>query len=327
MRSLGLGLLVDSGQKLRQLSGLVTQVGHRADYTVVLPHDSSAASLYADVDDLERIAGLDAWLVDITHAEDEYAGGNKVLGVLLATAEIPVLLSDSSEVQPSRASQLMWSKRLCRRLQRLVGEVNLIKQAAAQRLWVLAASTGGPQPVREFLQALPAGLDTSFLYAQHIDPNNSRSLTAMLGRNGAYQSIAPEQGIVLAADTVTIMNPAQRAQVLDNATLAVYDEPWAGCYQPSIDQLVTNVAGIKKHNSGVIVFSGMGADGAVSCQFLKRQGGQVWTQAPSTCVVDAMPTAVLQTGCADFSGTPAQLAAHFVAHIQHTTITKGAVSS
>lgn len=327
MKPLGLGLLVDSEQKLRQLSLLVAQTGQRVEYSAVLPQYGHSVVPDLDLEDLERIADLDAWLVDITHVEEELSATGEVLSVLLATSEIPVLLSDSSEVDTSSAAQLQWSNRLRARLQRLVGEVNLATCTAAQAVWVLAASTGGPQPVREFLQALPAGLGTGFLYAQHIDREYCGSLVTMLGKSGAYRGVIPEQGAVIQPDTVTIMDPARRVNVLDNSTLVVYDEPWGGRYQPSIDQLLANLASAKKEHSGVIIFSGMGTDGAASCRFIKQQRGQVWVQEPSSCVVDSMPLAALATDCVDFTGTPAQLAANFVQYMNHTNAMKGAVSS
>ncbi|WP_339900328.1 chemotaxis protein CheB [uncultured Gilvimarinus sp.] len=327
MKPLGLGLLVDSEHKLRQLSALVAQTGQRVDYSLALSKSERSALPDLDVDDLERIAGLDAWLVDVTHVEDERCGASEVLTVLLATAEVPVLLSDSSEVSADAAARLQWSNRLCSRLQRLIGEVNLAHCKPAQKIWVLAASTGGPQPVREFLQALPAGLNTGFLYAQHIDREYCGSLVTMLGKSGAYRGVIPEQGAVIEPDTVAIIDPTQRVEVLENCTLVVYDEPWGGRYQPSIDQLLANVASVKKEQCGVIVFSGMGNDGAASCRFVKQHKGQVWIQQPDSCVVDSMPLAAQATQTVDFTGTPAQLAANFIDYINQTNVMKGAVSS
>ncbi|WP_049722782.1 chemotaxis protein CheB [Gilvimarinus polysaccharolyticus] len=327
MKPLALGLLVDSEIKLRQLSSLVIKMGQRVEYSAVLPQYEHSVVPDLDLEDLECIANLDAWLVDITCVENERSSTTEVLSVLLATVDVPVLLSDSSEVETDGTSLLQWSDRLCARLQRLVGEVNLASNTPANMVWVLAASTGGPQPVREFLHALPTGLGVGFLYAQHIDQEYCGSLVTMLGKNASYLGVAPEQGAVIKPDTVTIMDPARRAELQDNATLVVYDEPWGGRYKPSIDQLLANLASTQKERGGVIIFSGMGLDGAASCRLIKQQRGQVWVQEPTTCVVDSMPQAALATDCVDFTGTPKELAANFVQHINHINAMKEAVSS
>ncbi|WP_052480869.1 chemotaxis protein CheB [Gilvimarinus agarilyticus] len=327
MKPLGLGLLVDSKDKLRQLSALVAQTGQQVDYSLALSQPEQSAIPDLALDDLERIAELDAWLVDVTHVENGHRAADEVLSVLLATAEVPVLLCDSSEIGDDAVARMRWSTRLCARLQRLIGEVNLARCKPAPNVWVLAASTGGPQPVREFLQALPVGLNAGFLYAQHIDREYCGSLITMLGHSGAYRGVMPEQGAVIEPDTVTIINPSQRVELLENSTLVVYDEPWGGQYQPSIDQLLANAASVKKNQCGVIVFSGMGSDGAASCRFVKQHKGQVWVQEPGSCVVDSMPLAALATKSVDYIGTPAQLAAKFVDYIHQTNGIKGAVSS
>jgi len=327
VKPLRLGLLIDSEQKLRQLSALVMQTGQRVEYSAILPPSGDSAIAGVDLAALGRAAKLDAWLVDITHSDTEHSGDAEALSALMASAEIPVLLSDSSELNGDETARLQWCNRLRARLQRLMGEVNLISRVAADSVWVLAASTGGPHAVREFLQALPAGLGIGFLYAQHIDHGHCATLLTMLGKNSAYKAVVAEQGAVIEPDTVTVLDPAQRVEILVNSTLVVFAEPWGGRYQPSIDQLLANLASVKKHQSGVIVFSGMGVDGAASCRFIKQQRGQVWVQEPSGCVVDSMPQAALATNCVDFSGTPAQLARHLVHYMNQTNSMKGALSS
>ncbi len=59
---------------------------------------------------------------------------------------------------------------------------------------------------------------------------------------------------------------------------------------------------------GVIIFSGMGNDGAASLRIFEAAGGRVWAQAPTSAVCPAMPQAALDTGLVQRSGDPAELA-------------------
>ncbi|MDO3383184.1 chemotaxis protein CheB [Gilvimarinus algae] len=307
---LRLGVLVDSEAKLTLLKTAVSQVGQRIDYCALVPGpDASETMSVLSLDELEQVSDLDAWLVDITHAEDDtrLSPGAAILSALLS-APSPVLLSDSSELGSGPAERMAWVARLKSRLQRLIGEVNLQSQKAANSVWVLAASTGGPSAVSDFLRALAPDLGVGFLYVQHINEGYSPALMNMISKAGHYPAGTAKQGSVIGANTVTIVDPVKRVEIQENSTLVLHDEPWGGCYQPSIDQLVANLARTHRQRSGLIVFSGMGNDGSASCRFIRQQRGQVWVQDPDSCVLDSMPAATLQTGCVDRIGTPADLA-------------------
>ncbi|MBU2884427.1 chemotaxis protein CheB [Gilvimarinus agarilyticus] len=309
---LRLGVLVDSEAKLSLLKTAVGQTGQKIEYCALVPSvddDKQTEVPILSLDDLDRISGLDAWLVDIIHAEDDagYVPGAPILNALLSASQ-PVILNDSSELGSTPADRLAWIRKIKSRLQRLIGEVNLQHQQAAPEVWILAASTGGPAAVCNFLQALEPNLGLGFLYVQHINEGYSPTLMNMVSRAGEYPAVMGEQGSVIQANTVTLVDPMQRVEVQENSTLILHDEPWGGCYQPSIDQLAANLARSHRNRCGMIVFSGMGEDGSASCRFIKQQGGAVWAQALDDCVVDSMPTAAIATDCVEFSAKPNELA-------------------
>ena len=94
----------------------------------------------------------------------------------------------------------------------------------------------------------------------------------------------------------------------DTKWMLRFNSRWSGHYAPSIDQLAARLALVYKRNCGVIIFTGMGDDGAKGCQTIKDRGGLVWVQKPEGCTAPAMPTAVLSSSKVDFVGTVAQLA-------------------
>ena len=83
---------------------------------------------------------------------------------------------------------------------------------------------------------------------------------------------------------------------------------WDGPYGPSIDQLLKNVFQKYGSNCHVIVFSGMGNDGALLAPTLKRNGCAIWTQSPETCANGSMPQSIIDLDCSEFSGSPETLA-------------------
>src|SRR5690606_7778431 len=128
-------------------------------------------------------------------------------------------------------------------------------------------------------------------------------------------------------DTVTVIDPVHRVEVLENTTLLVHDEPWSGPYQPSINQLTANVARTLRTPSGLIVFSGMGDDGDLGGRLIKQRKGQVWAQSPESCIIASMPEAVIGSGCVDRTGTPRELALALAEFIDKPILNQGATGS
>lgn len=296
---LQLGILVDSAHKQQALTHLVTQSGHAVSCHLILSAQDAAKQQLLD-------QPLDAWVVDV--AED-YCDEQHLLEELFAQCRVPIILSDSSEFTAGSEDHSAWLRRTGLRLQRLRGDINLQQANPASELWILAASTGGPAAVKRFLAQLPANLGIAFLYVQHIDANQATTLNRMMSNAGSYPAIVATQGVVLEANSLTLVTARDSVEILENGTLVVnYGKSWKGSYAPSIDQLAANAARIYRERCGVIIFTGMGDDGAASCRLIKQVGGKAWAQSPDDCTSDSMPVSALATGCISLSGTPEYLA-------------------
>lgn len=294
MAELQLGLVVDTASKQIPLTQLILQAGHRVVCHWVLSAGSAPELIQPQ-----------AWLLDIS---SDYEGDSPLVDQLLNQDQVPVLLIDSSEAKKFAEGQAAWMKRTQHRLQQLAGDIELQKNKAANECWILAASTGGPAAVNRFIQELPVDLSIAFLYVQHIDPRQGESLARSMNRS-AYICEVAENGSVLSAGKILLLTSKERIEVLPNKTLCLHkDSVWNGNYVPSINQLVANVASIYKQACGLIIFTGMGDDGAASCRLLSQQGGVIWAQSPESSTSDSMPQAAIATNCVSFTGTPEQLA-------------------
>jgi len=301
---LQLGILVDSAHKQQSLTQLVTQSGHKVGCHLLLSAREAANQKLPEQPLSEQ--QLDAWVVDV--AED-YCDDQHLLEQLFAQSRVPIILSDSSEFAPGSEEHSAWLRRTGLRLQRLRGDINLQQANPASELWLLAASTGGPAAVKRFLAQLPANLGIAFLYVQHIDANQAATLNRMMSNAGSYPAMVATQGVVLEANSLTLVTARDSVEILENGTLVVnYGQSWKGSYAPSIDQLAANAARIYRERCGLIIFTGMGDDGAASCRLIKQLGGKAWVQSPDDCTSDSMPVSALATGCVNLSGTPEYLA-------------------
>jgi len=280
---------------------------------------------------------VSAWLVDLR--EDD-----ALLDVFLELDQ-PVLLGFESA--PSKQDQRYpkWEKNLYSKLKQLLGDDLIQTQASlkaleeqdkdiiqsvfslptpnktleegeqAKHIWVLGSSLGGPEAVKEFLDALPSGLPVAFIYGQHIDAQFVPVLAQVLARHAHFRLSVAQGGDQLLAGEVLIV-PSDRQVTFTDGVLTLLPTPWPGPYGPSVDQLILN-AHKAFPDLGVILFSGMGNDGAEAAQVLKPLDVPIWAQSSETCASSAMPDACRDTGAVNFSGSPKELANRLVETIQN----------
>jgi len=247
----------------------------------------------------------DAWLLD------EGAADHDDVLVQVAEGDAPFLIVD--EEPPAMHDVLfpLWRKRLLDKAEELTGSIGRLRapEPAPAAVWVLAASTGGPEAVNEFLSQLAPDLPVAFVYAQHIEAPFDAVMTASLARRHSHlQAILCEGEQRLRRGQVLVVPVANQVRFLPFHRAVASRPPWEGQYQPAIDQVVAELARLYQNRCGVIVFSGLCDDGAFGCRRIQALGGRVWVQTPATCVSADMPNAALATGSVTRQGTPTELA-------------------
>lgn len=298
-----MGVLADSPERQHHLRLMVKAAGH---LTVSLPGQIDSAVLQQLSDP------VDAWIVDtdMSRGESDAFSGEIISAVeyLLEHAEVPVILAHSHDLEPGSHAHGDWLRRMAARLECLRGDVNLQQTNIAPYVWILAASTGGPAAVKTFLSGVTANLGIAFVYVQHIDSQYGSTLLRMMSSAGHYPAFPVAHGSVLERDSLLLINADHRMELLANGTFRATHTGWCGDYSPAIDQVVANIARVYRQRCGLIVFTGMGDDGAAGSRLVRQWGGQVWVQSPASCTSSSMPEAVLDSHAVDFQGDPEALA-------------------
>lgn len=300
-------------------------------YQVVLNSDPQ----HLDMASLEACQ-TDLWLYDSTCANDlNYLP----LEYFLSEPNAPVLFGEGEA--PARCSEdyPRWERRLLKKILQLTqhlatqsvlnsvstGEYISSKPIAielprhfvkhpvqsdqpAKQVWLLAASMGGPQAVKAFLDVLPQGLPVGFIYAQHIDAHFESSLPQAVGRHSQWPVRLLDEYHFVRAGEVVVAPIQNELTFAYNNRLVMLHRPWLGPYSPSIEQMMRNLAQHYQQACGVIIFSGMGDDGSIAAQYMQQQGAQVWTQSAETCACSSMPDSVREAGFSAFSASPEGLA-------------------
>jgi len=301
VQALKFGLLAETAAQLDDLVQLVNQTGHEV-----------ALALKASSGCLENVAEVEAWVarLDLQHEK------SITLMEELEAFDVPVIYDDiesySALGQAERVSRFASKIQLCTGTGAQSGEV-----AKADEVWVLAGSTGGPEAVGLFLKALPENITgVAFIYVQHINAEISATLQRALLLSTSWAVLSCDRAQPLLEKCIYIVSPSHQVDIHNTGVIAPVAETWVGLYQPSADQVIAKVARNFGKRSGVIVFSGMGDDGAQSCSYMRGSGGVVWAQSPDTCAVDSMPVSAIKTGAVTYQGPPETLARQFV-HGRH----------
>ena len=182
-----------------------------------------------------------------------------------------------------------------------------------QKVFVLGASIGGPEAVRDFLGALPAKFPVLFVLAQHMGEEFLELMSAQLRKSIVLTVRNPTHGEHAGHGEVLIVPTTHRLQVDRDGVITLAHLPEKPPYSPSIDMVLRDIAEQFGGDAGAIVFSGMAHDAVEGSKVIKEKGGVVWAQDPDTCVISSMVDGAREAGVVSFVGSPAQLAQKMIA--------------
>ncbi len=207
-------------------------------------------------------------------------------------------ISDQIDVLPPRPTH---------RLEQPPAAPAVQPNAADFDIWFLVASIGGPEAMRSFLPELAPNSSVAFVLVQHIGPEfidqmigQLDQLTPMpvrIARHG--QRLEPNKIYVVPSDKQTRIN-AQRCFQMSRL-------PAASTYTPSIDQVLGDAVDRLGAGTNAVVFSGMANDGICAATKLIECGGEVWVQAPESCVVSSIVDGIIKHGGHGLIAPPAEL--------------------
>lgn len=180
-----------------------------------------------------------------------------------------------------------------------------------ERVWVLGASIGGPDAVREFLAAVPLSVGATFVLAQHMGADFVDLMVTQLQKATPMPVGIATAGSRVGHGQVLVVPIAERMLLDPSGDVRVVALDEVSSYSPSIDRVLIDIADRFGAAAGAIIFSGMAHDAIEGAKHMAAKGGQIWVQDPSTCVVSSMIDGAMEAGIVGFIGTPVALAAEF----------------
>ena len=269
-----------------------------------------AGACREDLAALAASGGLDAWVFDARRHE---------LLSLLSPGDPFLLPADNPPDPDDRDTFATWSAGLLRQLDaallhRAAGTASgaeAMRCGALRSVWVLAGSAGASRAVQDFLNGFQRTPPAAFIYAQHYDPERQDQLGELTLENPRFRLQLAEARHALTPGKVIMVPPRCKIAINRFAEVCSTRAGWEDHLTPNIDELLVMFAASGLPRMGVIIFSGMGRDGAAALEVLAALGCRIWAQDPDSAVCTSMPRAAIATGYVQRTGSPAQLASSF----------------
>jgi two-component system chemotaxis response regulator CheB len=163
----------------------------------------------------------------------------------------------------------------------------------------LVTSAGGLNALTQVLGRLPADLPAAVLVVQHIDPEHTSSLPAILDSRTALSVHPAHNDDLLVAGTVLVAPPANHLLVTSDAHIGLIDSGGFPPSRPSADLLLATLAVTCGPRSLAVVLTGKGNDAQAGIRAIRYCRGTVFAQSEATAEHFGMPGAAIETGLVD----------------------------
>ena len=170
---------------------------------------------------------------------------------------------------------------------------------------VIGISTGGPQALKRLIPQFPEDFPVPIVMVMHMPVGYTEMYAAKLNELSRLEvSEAAAEDEVKAGRV--FLAPAGRHLSLKrdasgNAVVHLDARPFHTLHRPAVDVLFQSAAEVYGSRVLGVVMTGMGSDGKQGAAWIKSQGGIIYTEAESSCVVYGMPSVVMEAGLSDKS--------------------------
>jgi two-component system CheB/CheR fusion protein len=173
------------------------------------------------------------------------------------------------------------------------------------RIVGIGASAGGLESLEQLFSALPPDTGMAFVVVQHLSPDFRSLMDELIGRHSKMPVKMVEDGEQVEANHVYLI-PPRKEMVIRNQRLILTEKPH-GLSLP-IDIFFRSLAQDCRGEAVAVVLSGSGSDGSRGLVDVKRAGGTVLIESPSSAKFDGMPLAAQESGAVDHAASPRDIA-------------------
>lgn len=166
----------------------------------------------------------------------------------------------------------------------------------ANKLFVIACSTGGPQVLATLLQQLPTSFNSPIVISQHIADGFAPGLAKWLASYSKLPVELAQEGQSLAPGCIYISPSEQNLVISAQHKLQLKPAAEKEHYHPRCDLLLQSAAQVYGENCIGIILTGMGRDGADGMAAIHQAGGMTLGQDKDSSIIYGMNQVAINAG-------------------------------
>ncbi|HSF56255.1 MAG TPA: chemotaxis protein CheB, partial [Algoriphagus sp.] len=177
----------------------------------------------------------------------------------------------------------------------------------------IGASAGGMEAIHLLFDHTPQD-GVAYVIIQHLSPDHKSFMAELLRKHSKLKISVAENEMFVETNQVYLM-PQGKIMTIKDRKLYLSDiKPM----QPntSIDIFFDSLAESHKEKSIGIILSGTGSDGTKGIAAIKRNGGFVIVQDPTSAKFDGMPNSAISSGNVDVILTPDLIPEEIISHLK-----------
>jgi len=163
---------------------------------------------------------------------------------------------------------------------------------------LIGTSTGGPPALQTILSKIPEDFPCPILIVQHMPVGFTASLAERLNRISPISVKEAAEGEPIIPGQAYIAPAGKHMKIKRSGKeLHVWLDlsPEEALHRPSVDALFESAAAVCEDKCLAVVLTGMGRDGSIGAQALKKAGARVVAESEETSTVFGMPKAVIES--------------------------------
>ncbi len=164
---------------------------------------------------------------------------------------------------------------------------------------VIAASTGGPATLMRLAPEFTRDFPAAVILVQHMPASFTSQYAKQLVEFTSIRVKEAEHNDVVQPGTMYVCPGSHHLRVNPTGCIQLDSSGRIRDYLPCIDVTFETVAVFAGAMSIGVVLTGMGNDGTLGVQAIKRAGGLVIAQDEATSVIFGMPAEAIKTGAVD----------------------------
>jgi two-component system, chemotaxis family, protein-glutamate methylesterase/glutaminase len=164
----------------------------------------------------------------------------------------------------------------------------------------IAASTGGPQTLKVFLESLSnTNISASMIIVQHIAEGFMDGFCDWLAKYSSWQVSLARDNEYPELGRIYIAPGGHHLSFHKNGSFDLLDAPPHNGIRPSADLMFSSLGEVYKERAIAIVLTGMGSDGTEGLYKIKENNGYIISQDQESSIIYGMPKSAAETGLVD----------------------------